>query len=77
MSHAMNVARDLDRDVVWLGVWSKNEQAVEFYGKWKFEVVGTKTFMFGDDPQHDFVMQTQVPAGDTIRAKRERKASDS
>ena len=77
MSTAMDAARDLDCDVLWLGVWSKNEQAVDFYRKWRFEVVGTKTFMFGDDPQHDYVMQAQVASGETIRAKRERKASDS
>jgi ribosomal protein S18 acetylase RimI-like enzyme len=42
---------------LWLGVWEENPRAIAFYAKWSFVVVGQKTFLVGDDPQTDHVMQ--------------------
>jgi ribosomal protein S18 acetylase RimI-like enzyme len=47
-------------DCVWLGVWEKNQVAIEFYRKWGFRVVSTHVFSLGDDPQTDFLMELRL-----------------
>ena len=44
-------------DAVWLGVWERNERAIEFYARWGFEIVGDHTFQLGDDEQTDLIME--------------------
>ena len=48
-------------DCIWLGVWEKNQRAIDFYKKWGFREVGTHIFSVGDDPQNDFVMELELP----------------
>lgn len=43
-------------DSMWLGVWQKNERAVEFYKKFGFEIFGTREFKIGTDSQDDYLM---------------------
>jgi len=47
-------------ETVWLGVWERNDRAIRFYEKWKFESVGTKEFALGGDIQTDVVMVRSV-----------------
>jgi diamine N-acetyltransferase len=47
-------------DSVWLGVWEKNRDAIRFYEKWGFSVMGTQPFKLGEDIQRDFVMQRSI-----------------
>jgi len=47
-------------DCVWLGVWEKNQRAIDFYKKWGFREVGTHIFSVGDDPQNDLVMELEL-----------------
>jgi diamine N-acetyltransferase len=61
MQACLEAARKGGFDVIWLGVWQKNDRAVAFYQKWGFEVVGTHTFLLGSDLQHDWVMQRLNP----------------
>ncbi|QIS13694.1 GNAT family N-acetyltransferase [Nocardia arthritidis] len=42
---------------VWLGVNQENARAQRFYARHGFVVVGTKTFMVGNQPQNDFIMR--------------------
>jgi ribosomal protein S18 acetylase RimI-like enzyme len=51
-------------DVVWLAVWQQAPQALAFYRKWGFEVVGTSSFRLGKDVQEDFVMMRRISRGD-------------
>jgi ribosomal protein S18 acetylase RimI-like enzyme len=60
MKACINEARQRGCDSLWLGVWEKNQRAVEFYAKWGFQEVGTHIFMLGDDPQRDFVMELKL-----------------
>jgi diamine N-acetyltransferase len=53
-------ARRRGCDCVWLGVWEKNQRAIDFYKKWGFREVGTQLFSVGDDPQNDFVMELSL-----------------
>lgn len=54
---AMEVARELDRKTIWLGVWEENQNAIAFYKKMGFVHVGSHSFYMGDDEQTDYIMQ--------------------
>ena len=60
MTAAISEARRRDCDCIWLGVWEKNQRAIDFYKKWGFREVGTQIFSVGDDPQTDFVMALEL-----------------
>ncbi|MEO7210291.1 MAG: GNAT family N-acetyltransferase [Chitinophagaceae bacterium] len=47
-------------EVLWLGVWEKNEKALRFYKKMGFETFGEHTFALGDDSQKDFLMKLYI-----------------
>lgn len=53
-------ARRRGCDCVWLGVWEKNQRAIDFYKKWGFRVVGTHTFTLGNEEQNDFVLELEL-----------------
>ena len=48
---------------VWLSVWQEAAQAIRFYRKHGFEIVGRTVFMVGDDPKDDWVMTQELPQG--------------
>ena len=60
MKATIREARQRGCDCVWLGVWEKNQRAIDFYRKWGFREVGTHLFSVGDDPQNDFVMELEL-----------------
>lgn len=41
---------------LWLSVWQRQPQAIRFYQKEGFRIVGETTFMVGDDPKDDWLM---------------------
>lgn len=55
MEKAVERARKIDCDGMWLGVWHRNLRAQRFYRKWGFEHVGEHPFIFGTDHQTDLV----------------------
>lgn len=55
--HCESVARDLGATKLWLGVWEKNENAVQFYQKMGFSIFGEHFFVIGTDHQKDFMME--------------------
>ena len=61
MRATIREARQRACDCIWLGVWEKNQRAIDFYKKWGFREVGTHLFSVGDDPQNDFVMELELP----------------
>ena len=60
MKACINEARQRGCDSVWLGVWEKNQRAIDFYTKWGLKEVGTHIFMLGNDPQKDFIMELEL-----------------
>ena len=48
------------KERLWLGVWEKNEAAIDFYKKMGFTVFGTHSFMMGDDEQNDYMMGMDI-----------------
>jgi ribosomal protein S18 acetylase RimI-like enzyme len=61
MEATISEARQRDCDCIWLGVWEKNQRAIDFYQRWGFHEVGTHVFSVGEDPQNDFVMELELP----------------
>jgi ribosomal protein S18 acetylase RimI-like enzyme len=56
MAAAMAFASEMQHDYLWLGVWQQNEDAIAFYKKMGFAIVGTDTFLLGKDLQLDWIM---------------------
>lgn len=57
---AMLKARELNVDIVWLGVWEENMQAISFYRKNGFKEFDKHKFMLGNDEQTDIMMKIQL-----------------
>ena len=53
---AEKIAKEKEKDNMWLGVWEKNYQAQAFYEKDGFKRVGQHTFVVGEDPQTDLIL---------------------
>ena len=53
---AEKIAREREKDNMWLGVWEKNYQAQAFYEKDGFKRVSQHTFVVGEDPQTDLIL---------------------
>jgi ribosomal protein S18 acetylase RimI-like enzyme len=56
MQSCLDVAKEKSKEVVWLGVWEKNQRAIDFYTKWGFEKFGETSFLLGTDVQCDWLM---------------------
>lgn len=57
LNHSYDIARELNKDKVWLGVWEKNDNAIGFYKKQGFKKTGSHSFFMGDDEQTDFIAE--------------------
>lgn len=57
MAHLIDHASGHGADALWLNVWQEAPQAIRFYRKHGFEIVGTNIFMVDDDPKDDWVMR--------------------
>jgi ribosomal protein S18 acetylase RimI-like enzyme len=52
----LELARTLDKQYIWLGVWGENFRARRFYEKLGFEKVGEHVFTVGSDDQTDWIV---------------------
>ena len=55
MKEVLKISRELKADLIWLGVWEFNEQAVKFYKRFGFDRCGEHVFNLGSDPQTDWI----------------------
>ena len=60
MQTSLDIARERNKKVVWLGVWEKNQRAIDFYIKWGFRKFAETDFLLGDDVQRDWLMKKEV-----------------
>lgn len=60
MQTCMQFAQRQGKKYVWLGVWEKNDRAIQFYHAWGFEKVGEHDFRLGNDIQHDWIMEKEL-----------------
>ena len=56
LNKALEIAMELNKTKIWLGVWEKNENAIAFYKKMGFVQTGAHSFYMGDEEQIDFIM---------------------
>jgi diamine N-acetyltransferase len=57
---AIDVAKELKADYVWLGVWEENHKAIRFYERNGFVAFDKHIFRLGDDEQTDIMMKRPV-----------------
>lgn len=57
---AIEVARELNADYIWLGVWEENQLAIRFYERNGFVAFDKHIFRLGDDEQTDIMMKRPV-----------------
>lgn len=62
MARLFDEARAHGARALWLHVWQEAPQAIRFYGKHGFRIVGTSLFAIGDDPKDDWVMARELDA---------------
>lgn len=62
MKASVDFARNLGKELLWLGVWEHNQRAIDFYRKWGFDQIGTHLFMLGDEAQTDWLMKKEISA---------------
>lgn len=54
---AMDIAKERNAEYVWLGVWEKNEKAINFYRRNGFMEFDKHVFTLGKDAQTDIMMK--------------------
>lgn len=57
---ALDKAKELNKNKVWLGVWEHNQQALSFYKNHGFEVTGQHEFITGEVVDIDLIMEREV-----------------
>ncbi len=60
IQYGVDFAQSKGYDIIWLGVWTKNEKAINFYKKCGFEIFGEHEFILGRDEQIDWLMKKML-----------------
>ncbi|MBW2252326.1 MAG: GNAT family N-acetyltransferase [Deltaproteobacteria bacterium] len=60
INYALQLAIEMKKKYVWLGVWEKNVDAISFYTKMGFREVGRHSFRMGDELQYDLIMKKVI-----------------
>ncbi|HJS54064.1 MAG TPA: GNAT family N-acetyltransferase [Chitinophagaceae bacterium] len=60
MRQCIFIAKELKKEIIWLGVWEKNRRAIAFYTKWGFEKFNDQNFLLGDDLQNDWLLMKKI-----------------
>jgi ribosomal protein S18 acetylase RimI-like enzyme len=59
----IELAKELKKEIIWLGVWEHNKRAIDFYMKWGFEKFSEHKFILGEDVQTDWLMKKKLNSG--------------
>lgn len=57
---AIERAKDINAEFVWLGVWEQNPRAIRFYEKNGFKAFDKHIFRLGNDEQIDIMMKLML-----------------
>lgn len=60
MQMSIQLAKENNKQIIWLGVWEKNEHAINFYQHVGFEKFEEEIFVLGKDEQTDWLMKKQL-----------------
>lgn len=63
IDQAIEIAREQNKNNIWLGVWEKNDNAIRFYEKLGFVQTGAHSFYMGDEEQLDIIMTKNLFKG--------------
>jgi ribosomal protein S18 acetylase RimI-like enzyme len=63
MKRSLEIATEMGKEVIWLGVFQKNDRAIKFYEKWGFEKFAEHDFLLGNDLQRDWLMKKELVIG--------------
>jgi len=57
---ALEIARQMKKKYIWLGVWEENPKAIRFYEKNGFVPFDKHVFRMGEDEQTDIMMKKEL-----------------
>jgi ribosomal protein S18 acetylase RimI-like enzyme len=60
MQNCIDIASAGKREFAWLGVWERNQRAIDFYTRWGFEKFAEHDFILGTDVQKDWLMKKRL-----------------
>jgi diamine N-acetyltransferase len=60
MQSCIHIAKQRNKEWLWLGVWEKNQRAIDFYTRWGFKKFDETDFLLGDDMQRDWLMKKRI-----------------
>jgi len=60
LQFAKQRARELHKHYIWLGVWQKNERAIQFYKRHGFSIFSSHPYTLGSDVQTDYLMKYEL-----------------
>jgi ribosomal protein S18 acetylase RimI-like enzyme len=60
LDFSIQITKDKEFKVIWLGVWEHNQKAIQFYEKNGFNFFGKHSFFLGQDEQTDLLMELRV-----------------
>lgn len=60
LDHSIQITKDKQLKLIWLGVWEHNVSAIRFYERNQFQYFGKHSFMLGSDEQTDLLMERHL-----------------
>ncbi|NNL09586.1 MAG: GNAT family N-acetyltransferase [Croceitalea sp.] len=60
LNRAIAIAKEKQKQYIWLGVWQKNVRAIDFYEKHDFKKFDTHPYFIGSDVQTDWLMRKEL-----------------
>ncbi len=60
LNRCIEIAKEKNREYIWLGVWEKNGKAIRFYERFGFKRFGEHEFVLGNDVQTDWLMRLKI-----------------
>ena len=60
LDYALKLAREANKQIIWLGVYEKNLSAQKFYAKNGFKRFSQHTYQVGNDPQIDYLLEKKL-----------------
>jgi ribosomal protein S18 acetylase RimI-like enzyme len=60
LNKAIAIAKEKQKQYIWLGVWQNNTRAIDFYEKHGFKKFDTHPYFIGTDEQTDWLMRKEL-----------------
>ena len=60
LDYSIQITKDKQLKLIWLGVWEHNVSAIRFYERNQFQFFGKHSFMLGSDEQTDLLMELKL-----------------